>query len=187
MSTAAARGFILRLKSDPEFFFEVAAIEDSLERLRFIRSRGFDCTAEEIADAFGSPPEVDHRLWREQIHADPHFRCEAEWLGDNTAVVTVTGELDLATADRLRAVLRGLRKRGITDHLAVDLTDCTFIDSMGLSVLIEAQHVAKSPLHVASCTDQNCQVLRITGLDNVFVIHDSREQALAALRRQGEG
>jgi predicted ribosomally synthesized peptide with nif11-like leader len=185
MSTAAARGFLLRLKSDPEFFFEVAAIEDAPERLRFIRSQGFDCTDEEIADAFGSS-RADHRSWRRQIPADPHFTCEAEWLGDNTAVVTVTGELDLATAEQLRSVLRGLHKRGVTDHLAVDLTDCTYIDSMGLSVLIEAQHVARSPLHVASRTGQNCQVLRITGLDNVFVIHDSREQALAALRRQGE-
>lgn len=188
MSTACARGFLLRMKSDVEFFFRVAAMEDADERLAFIRSQGFDCTAEEIAQSFGTlhelPPEVDRKLWKEQLPPDPEFRCETERVGECSAIITIKGELDLATAGQFRDVLSDLHKHGVTDHLAIDLTGCTFIDSTGITALIEAQQAAGSPLVVATCTAQSCRALEVTGLDRVFVILDSREQAIATLEKR---
>jgi predicted ribosomally synthesized peptide with nif11-like leader len=81
MSTDCARGFLLRMKSDLDFFFRVAAIEDAGERLAFIRSQGFDCTEQEIVDSFSSPhdlpPEVDRKAWKGHLPADPEFICRA--------------------------------------------------------------------------------------------------------------
>jgi anti-sigma B factor antagonist len=112
------------------------------------------------------------------------FSCHGQWIGDSSAVVTLEGELDLSTAVQLRECLRGLHERGITDHLVVDLSGCTFIDSTGLGLLVEAQMRAESPLNVVATERQILQALSVTALDSLFVIHETREAALAALRRE---
>ena len=53
----------------------------------------------------------------------------------SVATVAVVGELDLATAPRLSAVLG---ERGDAEVLVADLTATTFIDSTGVRVLVEA-------------------------------------------------
>jgi anti-sigma B factor antagonist len=112
------------------------------------------------------------------------FVCNGEWVGDGSAVVTIRGELDLSTAVKLRACLEGLHGRGITDHLVVDLTACSFIDSTGLGLLVEAQRRAESPLNVVVTEPQILQALSVTALDNLFAVHDTREAALDALRHE---
>lgn len=58
------------------------------------------------------------------------------------AVVTVEGELDVATAPRLRAAADALAlARG--QQLVVDLGGVTFCDSSGISALIAARNVAE--------------------------------------------
>ena len=59
----------------------------------------------------------------------------ADLRGDRTLVVH--GELDIATAPELQRLLEGLRRR----HHAVvlDLSAVTFIDSTGLSALMDAR------------------------------------------------
>lgn len=57
--------------------------------------------------------------------------------GDGAAVVALEGELDLATAPQVRdAVFDAIAVNG--ERVAVDMTGCTFIDSTGLRILIEA-------------------------------------------------
>ena len=53
----------------------------------------------------------------------------------SVATVAVVGELDLATAPRLSAVLG---EHGDAEVLVADLTATTFIDSTGVRVLVEA-------------------------------------------------
>jgi len=190
MSTECARGFLLRMKSDLDFFFRVAAIEDAGERLAYIRSQGFDCTAEEIAESFSSPhdlpPEVDRQAWKGHLPPDPGFDCEIERVARGGVVITVKGELDLATAEQFRDAMSTLDRQGSIERLAVDLTGCSFIDSTGITVLIEAQRAATSPLIVAVRAAQNRRALQVAGLDSVFVIRESRDEALAELEKQGE-
>lgn len=112
------------------------------------------------------------------------FSCRGQWIGDSSAVVTIDGELDLSTAVQLRECLQGLHERGITDHLVVDLSGCTFIDSTGLGLLVEAQRRAESPLNVVVTEPQILQALSVTALDNLFAVHKTREAALDALGRQ---
>ncbi len=112
------------------------------------------------------------------------FVCHGEWVGDSSAVVTIEGELDLSTAIQLRECLEGLHERGITDHLVVDLSSCSFIDSTGLGLLADAQRRAESPLNVVATEPQILQALTVTALDSLFAVHGTRESALEALRRK---
>lgn len=61
------------------------------------------------------------------------FSCEVV-RHDGSAVVTLSGELDLATAPRLAACLERLEADRLS--VAVDLSGLVFCDSSGLTVLI---------------------------------------------------
>jgi anti-sigma B factor antagonist len=63
------------------------------------------------------------------------FRITIEPLED-ACVMRVTGELESATADRLRGTLGAARQDGLTAIL--DMSGVSFIDSAGLRVLLEA-------------------------------------------------
>jgi anti-anti-sigma factor len=112
------------------------------------------------------------------------FTCAAKWVGDASAIVAVRGELDMHTSEELAELLGGLHERGIADHLVIDLSECGFIDSIGLSVLIRAQHMAKSPLNIVVTHEALRRVLSVTGLANLFSLHDTEADALDELRRQ---
>jgi anti-sigma B factor antagonist len=58
-------------------------------------------------------------------------RCEKR---DGAVVVVARGELDLASADALRSVLRGSDAQA--PIVVLDLRAVTFIDSSGLSVIV---------------------------------------------------
>ncbi len=55
--------------------------------------------------------------------------------------VTVRGELDLSTAERLEDALRVAEARA-DGHLVLDYSGLEFIDSTGLQVLLDADHRA---------------------------------------------
>ena len=100
---------------------------------------------------------------------------------DGWAVLTVTGEVDVATAPRLREQLIGLvsseRYRIVVDLEAVD-----FIDSTGLGVLIGALKRVRShdgDLALICSEPRVLRVFEITGLDRVFAIHPSLDLAVA--------
>jgi anti-sigma B factor antagonist len=112
------------------------------------------------------------------------FICEAERVGERSAVVTVAGELDLHTSRHLKLAVEDLRDKGMSDHLVVDLSRCTFIDSSGLGILVIAHKRSESPLNVVCAGSQACKTLEMTGLDRVFALHPTREEALAALTKQ---
>ena len=79
------------------------------------------------------------------------------------AVVTVTGELDLAVADKLRAAIEQVEE----PTLVIDLSACGFIDSTGIAVILRSHgRFAEEGrrLVVASPQRQVLRVLELTGL-----------------------
>jgi anti-anti-sigma factor len=61
----------------------------------------------------------------------------------STEIVAVTGDVDLATVDALRAQLTSALERG--DKVVLDLRDVAFMDTQGLAVVIETEkHAAAS-------------------------------------------
>ncbi len=100
--------------------------------------------------------------------------------GDIT-VVSVKGEVDLYTAPSLKERVADLVSSG-RNRLAVDLGGVEFMDSTGLGTLVGGLKRMKERGGALSLVCANRPVLRIltiTGLDAVFSIHDSVEQATA--------
>lgn len=98
------------------------------------------------------------------------------------AVVTVGGEVDVATAPRLREQLIDVVNGG-QNRIVVDLTDVEFLDSTGLGVLVGAlKRVRTQDGDLALvCTESRIvKVFEITGLTKVFTMYESVDEAVTA-------
>jgi len=103
-------------------------------------------------------------------------------VGDRT-VVSVVGEVDIASAGALDAVLSEAIASGRT-HLVVDLDEVGFLDSTGLGVLVKSlkrTREAGGSLTVVTESERVLKVIRITGLDAVIPLFASVDLALAAV------
>ena len=113
------------------------------------------------------------------------FRVEVERLDEGIRAFTVAGELDQATAPELSGPLMEAAEAD-GDSVLIDFTECEFIDSTGLAVLVEArERIRDANGQSFSICCPNMQVrrlLEITGIDRSMSLYDSREEALAALR-----
>jgi len=92
--------------------------------------------------------------------------------GSGGSLVVIGGELDAGTAPRLGAALHDLVNEGATS-ITVDCSDLEFIDSQGLGVLVAASRRlrdAGGQLHLRGVGDQLARVLRLTRLDQVFLL-----------------
>jgi anti-sigma B factor antagonist len=95
----------------------------------------------------------------------------------------VHGEIDVYSAPALKDAVTDLLG---PDHPAVivDLTDVGFLDSTGLGALVAARTSATDAqvrLLVVSDRDRILKLFRITGLDGVFEIYATVDEAVAAL------
>ncbi len=101
--------------------------------------------------------------------------------GDRT-VMHLGGEIDVYTAPLVREKLDEQILGGHSD-LVLDLTKVSFLDSTGLGVLVGRLKLARSRgghLRLVGADDRVLKVFSITGLDKVFEIHPSIDDALAA-------
>lgn len=101
----------------------------------------------------------------------------AEPLGpeaDHAALLSVTGELDIATAPQLRATVGDLLGQGVR-HVEVDLEACTFIDSTGMGALLWASHrlhAAGGDLVATHAHGATMRTLEISGVDRVLAMNN---------------
>ncbi len=114
------------------------------------------------------------------------FRCFVHLVGDDSAVVTVEGEIDMATGEQFRRCVDDALSLN-TAQIVVDLSKCPFIDSTGLTVFVGACRKGPSALHVVVPHEHVLRVLTISSLDCILTIHSSKAEALAALGRIGIG
>lgn len=111
------------------------------------------------------------------------FDVESQSRDDGVGVVRLTGEVDMYTAPQLKESMLGLIDGGAA-KVVIDLSGVTFIDSTALGVLIggvRRLHAAGGAMALVVATRPVGRVLSITGLDRVFAIHDTLEDAVAAL------
>ncbi len=102
--------------------------------------------------------------------------------GDRT-VVQVGGEIDVYTAPKLREQLVDLVNAG-QYHLVVDMESVEFLDSTGLGVLVgglKRVRAHEGSLRLVCTQERILKIFRITGLTKVFPIHDSVDEAIAAV------
>lgn len=101
---------------------------------------------------------------------------------DEVTVVHVGGEIDVYTAPVLRERLDEHITEG-RDNLVVDLEDVSFMDSTGLGVLVgrlKLVRITNGSLRLVCSSERILKVFSITGLDKVFQIYPSVDDAVAA-------
>jgi stage II sporulation protein AA (anti-sigma F factor antagonist) len=112
---------------------------------------------------------VAERLAAEQfvVEARTHRR---------TALVALSGELDLLTVSKVADVLDGLEPQpdGVR-HVVLDLRGLTFMDVLGLKELLRQNEFARSNRHnlaVVRGTHAIQRVLELTGVEEMLVLVD---------------
>jgi anti-sigma B factor antagonist len=118
--------------------------------------------------------------------AEPRFRIQERDV-DAASVIAVEGEIHVSTAPEFSALLAAAMEDGRT-HLVLDLSAVVFIDSTGLSVLLNALRRVTRAGGAMALVCSNPTVLRlfeITRLDGTFDIHADLEPALAAVQAAG--
>lgn len=97
--------------------------------------------------------------------------------GSDRYVITVSGEVDLATSPDLdTAIIESVDSEA--SSIVIDLTDVSFMDSSGLGVIVRGLkrcREADKDLDLVITSDRVLKVFGITGLDQVIPIHDSIE------------
>ena len=90
--------------------------------------------------------------------------------GDGNQVVSVTGELDIATAEQAYLYISDVIDAWPTP-VSVDLSGLTFCDASGLGVLARiARHARQAgrQLTLTAARPSLLKIMRITGLDRAF-------------------
>ena len=110
-----------------------------------------------------------------------NFDVKTDKVDDATYVISLTGEVDLYTAPEFKQQLLDVISEGGKD-VVVDFSDTTFIDSTTLGVLVGGVKRLRAQEGRLSlvCSDRNItKIFEITGLDRVFTIYPTRDEALA--------
>ena len=103
---------------------------------------------------------------------------------DGWAVLTVSGEIDIATAPSLRERLHGLLAEG-KQQIVVDLDDVGFLDSTALGVLVGVLKRARGEggeVRIVCTQPRVRKVFEITRLDSAFDLFDSVDEAVRGAR-----
>ncbi len=96
-----------------------------------------------------------------------------------SCVIAVSGEVDVYTSPRLKREIADAVDAGCVE-IVVDLDSIGFIDSSGLGVLVSALRRVKEQggtMRLVCTRESILKIFRITGLDKVFPLFASVEEA----------
>jgi anti-sigma B factor antagonist len=112
-----------------------------------------------------------------------NFDIQTEQLGNDGYVIALAGEVDLYTAPEFKQQLLEAIAQG-AKNVIVDFSSTTFIDSTTLGVLVggvKRLRTNDGQLTLV-CSDRNItKIFEITGLDRVFTIYPTRDEAVEKL------
>ncbi len=123
-----------------------------------------------MADNASDPVTFDFALTEEQVAGGVH-------------VVAVAGEVDIFTAPDLKRTVAQAIEDGAR-MLVVDLTQTRFLDSTALGVLIGAVKRLRpldGRLAIVNTEPSTAKTFQITGLDRIFTIVATRDEAVTAV------
>jgi anti-sigma B factor antagonist len=109
----------------------------------------------------------------------PAFAVTHQEVDERTCVVSVEGDLDLASAPQLKWTLVELLDRGYAQYV-IDLSRLTYMDSMGLGVLVgfRKRVEGRAQLALACLPPTQAKLLELTGLDACFDSFATVDEAL---------
>ncbi|HWC27142.1 MAG TPA: STAS domain-containing protein [Solirubrobacteraceae bacterium] len=111
----------------------------------------------------------------------PHFELAEESASAGAHIIRVSGEIHVTTAPEFAQHLSAAIDSGKRD-IVLDMTAVEFIDSTGLSVLLNGLRLVTQMHGRLALVCTNPTVLRlfqITNLDETFDIFDDRAKAIA--------
>jgi anti-sigma B factor antagonist len=109
---------------------------------------------------------------------------EGEGVDEYIQLVAVAGELDMSNSAELRRHVE-TSVRGGRNCVVIDLSDVTHMDSSGLAALIAAHQLTQARrgrLALVVGSEPVRRTMEVRGVDRLFTIVDSREDALASVR-----
>ena len=111
------------------------------------------------------------------------FNVTVASLTRELALVSVSGELDLYTAERVK---RGIDEADAVgaDTVVIDLSEISFIDSAALGVLVQETKRLEGrgdSLVLVTNDPRTRRVLEVTGLDRVLLTYPTLHDALSDL------
>jgi anti-sigma B factor antagonist len=112
-----------------------------------------------------------------------NFDINTQDLGEGLYVISLSGEVDLYTAPEFKQELLDAINNGAKE-VVVDFSRTTFIDSTTLGVLVGGVKRLRTNDGQLSlvCSDRNItKIFEITGLDRVFTIYPTREEAVSTI------
>lgn len=104
---------------------------------------------------------------------------------DGIAVLTVRGEVDLATVPALEAAIDDALAAQPA-ALVVDLSAVEFLASAGLQTLVTTQERVRASAHFAVVAEgaATSRPIQLTGLDEIFELYPTRAEALSAVKAE---
>lgn len=114
------------------------------------------------------------------------LRVQVRWFDEQHCVITLTGELDVATAPDLVAAVEDVFAEE-PERLIIDLDHVTFLDSTGLGVLVSTYQRRKADpgSFLLVCHNRAClRVMEITALNRVFTFAPTVDEALRGASMQ---
>ena len=107
--------------------------------------------------------------WSDQLVGTPEDAATTA-AALNTGTITIVDELDLEGAARVRGDFASLLDSGVS-HLTVDMAACTFIDSVGISLLLTTRErlaQAGGTVVVTNANGATRRTLETTGVYNIL-------------------
>jgi anti-sigma B factor antagonist len=115
----------------------------------------------------------------------PNFDLSEEELDESTIVIRVAGEIHATTAPEFSERLNGAIENGRTG-VVLDLTSVEFIDSTGLSVLLNGLRRVtrvRGSMVIACANPTVLRLFEITRLDSTFEILPDCDEAIDRIRQ----
>lgn len=112
------------------------------------------------------------------------FAISERTMPSATNIVTVAGELDLASAPALKRALADVIATH-TSRIVIDLGPVTFIDSTALGVLVGVHRKLEPDVRMAlaGAGAEVLNIFELTGLDATFEMFSTVDEALVWVRR----
>lgn len=106
----------------------------------------------------------------------------------STTVVSVRGVVDLQTAPQLTESIDAVLAENVPTTLIVDLTDVSFLASVGMTVLIEVSRRVADTANFAVVADgpSTKRPMTLMGIDQMITVYTDLDAALAAVPSSGE-
>lgn len=117
-----------------------------------------------------------------------NFKMDIHTLDRGTPIIELEGEVDVYTAPQLKQQVIGVLESGAKE-LVVDLTKVDYLDSTALGVLIgglKRMREVDGNVTLVCPSPRIRRVFEITGLDKIFEIYNTQEDAQEAIGKESE-